>query len=78
MMGNFETPGTKGLSQRELLLEVRRDVKDFREEVRDEVRRVDAELALRPTRDDVRRTTGVGLAIATFIGGLVFGIISAV
>lgn len=48
-----ETPNTEGLSQRELILELRQDVKGLANKDETERARVDTELRKRPTRAEV-------------------------
>lgn len=72
-MSTREAEDTRGLTQRELILEVRNDVKAHIEKhdcIHDEIER---DIRVRPTRSEIFSLLGA----AGVLSGLVFGIIQA-
>ena len=65
----LDTDDTRGLSQRELLLEVRQDIKD----IRDDRIRETAEIGKRPTRPEIYSAIGtmsvLMVMLSRFLGG---------
>lgn len=70
-----ESQETRGLSQRELILELRTDVKALAEDGHRERNRIDAELAKRPTRAEMGKALAVGLSAAGLIAGTLISLI---
>jgi hypothetical protein len=71
----MEQDDTRGLSQRELLLELRIDLKCFIEDERAELKRIDEDILNRPTRAEVMALfsvagvlMGILVAAMRFIG----------
>lgn len=66
-----------GLSNQQLLLEIRADLKAHIASYNKEMRWMERELERRPTRREAFSWLGVGLTLAGLLSGIVFGILSA-